>query len=64
MERGDLDATGQQLGHDRVHLLRCEDEITHDHRGVAHLLECEPAAECKARFEFDPVERRLDVGSR
>ena len=53
-----------ELRHDRVDLFLGQDQIAHDHALIAHLLEGEPAAERKAGFERDAVERDLQIGAR
>ena len=39
MDGGDVEAVGEQARHHRGDLLIEQDEITHDHRVVTHLLE-------------------------
>jgi len=56
-----------QLGafdHDRRHLVHRQYEIAHYHALITHFLEGQPAAERKASFQLDPVERDFQIGAR
>ena len=64
VQRGDLDPALFHFGHDRVHFVLRQDQIAHHHRVITQRLKCDPPAERQARFDRDPVERYLELGSR
>ena len=64
VDRGDLEAALDQLGHDRIDLGLEQHEIAHHHRAAVHRLERDPAAERECRPDGDAVERHLQVGAR
>jgi hypothetical protein len=64
VNRGDLHAVLNQLGHHRIDFGLEQDEVAHDHRPAVGRLECGPAAERQGRLDGDPVERHRKVGAR
>ena len=64
MDRGDLEAVLDQLGHDRIDLGLEQHEVAHHHRPAVHRLERGPAAERQCRPDGDAIERHLQVGAR
>ena len=47
-----------------VDLVHRQHEVAHHHALVAHLLEGQPAAERKAGFQLDAIQRDLQIGAR
>jgi hypothetical protein len=64
VQGGHLDAARRKFRHDRIDLDFGQHEIAHHHALIAHLLECEPAAEREAGLQLDAVECDLQIGAR
>jgi hypothetical protein len=60
----DLEATGQEAGHRRGNLLVEQDEVSHDHRVVADLLERRIRAEGEPRLHRNALHRHGEIGAR
>ena len=60
----DLDATGEQLLHDRADLAFGQHEIAHHHGIGARALEGDPGAERQRRLQLDTIKRDMQIGAR
>jgi hypothetical protein len=68
VDRGDIEATFDEFGHNRLDFGFEEDEIAHHHRltahcATAHSLERNPAAERQYRFDADIIEPHVEIGT-
>ncbi len=62
VNRGDLHAAFEQLGHDWVNLALEQHQVTHRHGHViTHRLEGDPSDERKGRPDRHAVERHLEI---
>ena len=59
VDRGDVEAALDQLGHHRIDLGLQQHQIAHHHGAAMHRLERDPAAEREGRLDGDAVERDL-----
>ena len=64
MHRGDLEPAAEEAGHHRGHFLIEQDEIAHDHRVVARLLEGCIGSQGKSRLDGDTLDGDRKVGAR
>ena len=64
VDGGDLDPVLDQLGHHRIDFGLEQDEVAHDHRLVANLLERRVGAEGKPCFHRDTLHRDGEVSAR
>src|SRR5260221_2257023 len=63
MHGGHLNTALEQLTHDRIHFIRREHQVAHDHDAFTHGLECEPSAKGECGFDRNPVENDVQVRS-
>ena len=59
VDRRDVEAALDQLGHDRIDFGLQQHEIAHHHGTAMRGLECDPAAKRERRLDGDAVERHL-----
>src|SRR5438094_149185 len=61
---GDLEPAAEEAGHHRGHFLVEQDEVTHDHRTVAHLFEGRVGSEGKPRLDRHTLHGDREIGPR
>ena len=64
MDRCDLHAVLDQLGHHRIDFGLKQHEVAHHHGPAMRRLERNPAAQCERRSDGYPVERHVQVAAR